>query len=93
MITESKCEPEQLKGRNIFMSMYNDIDWTRRGMKENCIANALRVTEYARRFFRGEEMVRNPYSQTGWNGIETTEGVPQLCRKRTSCKSCHQCHG
>ena len=26
MMTESKCEPEQLKGIIIFMSMYNDID-------------------------------------------------------------------
>ena len=27
MMTESHCEPEQLTGRIIFMSMYNDIDW------------------------------------------------------------------
>ena len=27
IMTESKCEPEQLKGIIIFMSMYNDIDW------------------------------------------------------------------
>ena len=27
MMTESKCEPEQFKGRIIFMSMCNDIDW------------------------------------------------------------------
>ena len=26
MMTESKCEPEQIKGRIIFMSMFNDID-------------------------------------------------------------------
>ena len=26
MMTESKCEPDQLKGRIIFMSIYNDID-------------------------------------------------------------------
>ena len=53
MMTESKCEPEEFKGRIIFMSMYNNIDWTRRGNKQNCIANALRVTEYARRFPQG----------------------------------------
>ena len=41
MMTESKFEPEQFKGRIIFMSMYNDIDWRKRGKKENCIANAL----------------------------------------------------
>ena len=27
MMTELKCEPEQFKGRIIFMSMYNDIVW------------------------------------------------------------------
>ena len=53
MVTESKCEPEQLKGRIIFMSMYNDVDWRKRRNKENCIANTLRVTEYARIFTRG----------------------------------------
>ena len=53
MMTESKCEPEQFQGRIIFMSMYSDIDWTKRGNKENCIASALRVTEYARRFTQG----------------------------------------
>ena len=27
MMTEIKCEPEQLQGRTIFMSIYNDIVW------------------------------------------------------------------
>ena len=34
MMTESKCEPEQLKGRIIFMSVYNDIDRGKRGNRE-----------------------------------------------------------
>ena len=29
MMSESKCEQEQVKGRIIFMSMYNDIVWVR----------------------------------------------------------------
>ena len=49
MMTEFKCEPEQFKGRIIFMSMYHDIDWGNEET-ENCIATALRVTEYARTF-------------------------------------------
>ena len=51
MMTESKCEPENFTGKIIFMSMYNDIDWTKRGNKENCIANAhreLRMLEDSR---------------------------------------------
>ena len=51
-MTESKCEPEQFKGRIIFMSMYNDIDWTKRGNKGICVANALEITEYALFSFR-----------------------------------------
>ena len=86
MMTKSKCEPELSKGRIIFMSMYNDIDWTRRGNKDNCIANALRVTEYARRFTQGhlvvsgswirEEMVREPMA-TNWmeNGTELLKAL------------------
>ena len=37
MMTKSKCEPEQFKGKIIFMPMYNDIDWTKRGNKENVL--------------------------------------------------------
>ena len=71
MMTESKCELEQFNGRMIFMPMYNDIDLGKRGNKENCIANALRVTEYARRFTQGhwsflEPGSENPCQQTWW---------------------------
>ena len=52
-ISELKCYPEHFKRRIIFMSMCNDIDWGKRGNREKCIANAQRVTEYARRFTRG----------------------------------------
>ena len=41
MMAELKCEPEQFETRIIFLSMFNDIDWTKLGNKENCIANAL----------------------------------------------------
>ena len=54
--------------------MYIDIDRGIRGNKENCVANAHRVTEYARKFmlrtwviskaWTGEEMVRNSREQT-----------------------------
>ena len=53
MMTELKCELEHFQGRIIFMSMFNDIDRVKRGNKENCIANAHTVTEYARKFMRG----------------------------------------
>ena len=76
IMTESKCEPEQFKGRIIFMSMYNDIDWGKRGNKENCIAKCsqsyricseihARTLVVCRAWIR-EEMVRNPRPQTEW---------------------------
>ena len=48
MVSELKCEPEHFRGRIIFMSMYNDFEWKKPGNRENCIASAYRVTEYAR---------------------------------------------
>ena len=72
-MTESKCEPEQLKGRIIFMSMFNDIDWRKRGNKEDCITNALRVTEYARRFTRGHWSFPGPGSEKKWYGTHVNK--------------------
>ena len=63
IMIESKCEPEHFQGRTIFMSMFCDIDWTKRGSKENCIATAFRVTEYARRFTRGHWPFLGPGSE------------------------------
>ena len=73
MTTELKCEPEHFKGRIIFMSMYNDIDWGKRGNKENCISNAHRVTEYARRFTRGCCSSLGPGSEKKWNGTHVNK--------------------
>ena len=68
MMTELKCEPKIFKGRIIFMSMYNDIDWGKRGNKENCIASALRITEYARRFPQGRWSFPGPGIEKKWYG-------------------------
>ena len=68
MMTKSMCQPEQFKGRIIFMSMYNDIDWTKRGNKEHYIANAFKITEYARRFPPGRWSFPGPGSEKKWCG-------------------------
>ena len=65
MMTESKSELGHFKGRIIVMSMYNDIDWGKR------IANAHRVTEYARRFARGHWSFPGPGSEKKWYGTNT----------------------
>ena len=40
-------------------------DWTKRGNNEICTANALRVTEYVRRFTRGHWSFPGPGSENG----------------------------
>ena len=71
LMTDLQCEPENFKGRIIFMSMYNDKAWKAKGNKEQCEYNSQTVSNYARKFPRGhwsflglgseEEMVRNLY--------------------------------
>ena len=73
MMAKSKCEPEQLEGRIIFMSMYNDIDWRKRGNKENCIANALKVAGHARRFQQRPWSFLGPGSEKKWYGTHISK--------------------
>ena len=55
------------------MSTYNDIDWTKRGNKEICIVNALRVTEYAPRFAQGHWSFLGPGSEKKWYGTHVNK--------------------
>ena len=52
MTTESKSEAEHFKGRIIFMSMHNDIDWTKRGIKKfvlRMLSEVLSILEDSRK--------------------------------------------
>ena len=57
---------EHFKGRIIFVPMDNDIVWDEE--TENCIANAHRVTEYARRYPQGRWSFPGPQLQKKWCG-------------------------
>ena len=46
-------EPEKFTDRIIFMSMFNDIDWTRKRNDGICISNSEKVKAYEKRFSRG----------------------------------------
>ena len=59
------------------MSMYNDIDWVKRGNKENGVANAHRVTEYARSFMRGQWSLLVPGSEKSWYGTDVCKPAGQ----------------
>ena len=49
-LREQNNEPEKFTDTIIFMSMFNDIDWTRKGNDEIRISNLEKVKEYAKRF-------------------------------------------
>ena len=41
---------EEFEDRIIFMSMFNDIDWTKTGNFKECFSNSERVRDYAKKF-------------------------------------------
>ena len=44
------CEPEQFKGRFIFLSMFNDIIWGYEENETECIANSTFMSLFGKRF-------------------------------------------
>ena len=58
--------PEQLKGRIIFMSMFNDISWRSEDNEQKCESNANLVSIYARRFPPGRWSFLGPGSEKKW---------------------------
>ena len=53
MKEELKRTPQDFKHRIIFMSIYNDIEWTRKDHREVCLNNSSSVAEYAKSFSKG----------------------------------------
>ena len=56
------------ENRIIFMSMFNDIDWTRRGNSEECISSSEQVKNYAEKFTQGHWTFLGPGSDEMWYG-------------------------
>ena len=73
MMAELRCEPKQLQGRIIFMSMYNDIVWRERGNRENCIANAVNVAAYAKKFTQRCWSLLGPGCEKKWYGSHVSK--------------------
>ena len=71
LMTDLQCEPENFKGRIIFMSMYNDIVWHAKGHKEQCEYTSQTVADYARKFPRGHWSFLGPGSEEKWYGTYT----------------------
>ena len=50
------------------MSMYNDIAWREGGIRQNCIANSVKMRDYARKFTRGHWSFLGLGSEKEWYG-------------------------
>ena len=65
---EQQCDPEQFKGRVIFMSMFDDTVWGEEGNEKKGKSNAHEVADYALRFPRGHGSFLGPGSGKKWYG-------------------------
>ena len=73
MDDEIELQPQEFQDCVIFMSMYNDTDWTKRVNRDTCYQKLSRVSEHARHFpegcwsflgHRDKNMVGNPPQET-----------------------------
>ena len=64
--------PETFTGRNLFMSMFNDISCDRKGNKDECLANARVVKVLARRFGVGQWSLIGKGSEKKWCSAENS---------------------
>ena len=85
--------PENFTGRNLFMSMFNDISCGTRDNEQECLANARLVSLYSRRFGKGQWSFIGLGSEKKWYSIK--EDSPQrkdvggIRRKRMSNFPCY----
>ena len=56
----------------IFMSMFSDIEWTRRRNSEKCISNSDQVKNCAKRFSQGHWRFLGPGGRKKWNASFST---------------------
>ena len=89
-----QTSPEIFKHRIIFMSMFNDIDWTKNGNYNECFSNSEKVRTWVVSSSRRRKMVWNAPLQT-WRTVEyycRCHGC-QFQRQRTSNNASFQCVG
>ena len=63
LMTDPQCEPEHFKGRIIFMSMFNDIEWKAKGNKQQREHSPQTVANHARECPRGHWSFLGPGSE------------------------------
>ena len=65
---ERNIEFEEFGDRIIFMSMFNDIEWTRKGNEEICISNSKEVDMNAKRFWHENKSYGQCHYKSGGKG-------------------------
>ena len=68
-------KPEELTGRTIFMSMFDDISWGSKDNEQECELNVKLVSVYARRLSPGRWSFLGPGSEKKW--CSTHDSKPQ----------------
>ena len=66
-----KIIPEQFEDRIIFMSIFNDVDRTKRGNSDECFSNSEQVKNCAKRLPRGHWSFLGPGKKEKWHGTHT----------------------
>ena len=67
-VDRKHIKPEEFTDRIIFMSKFNDIDWSKRGNDEICISDAENVKDYAMKFLQGHWTFLGVGSEKKWYG-------------------------
>ena len=72
-MSRQTCEVEVLNQKNIeiesfFVSLFNDIDWTKKGNSEKCISNFNQIKNYKERFSQGHLTFLGPGHEKRWYG-------------------------
>ena len=62
-LARKNIKPEEFKDRIIFMSMFNDINWSKGKNDEHCISNAEKAKNYALKFSQGHWTFLGPGSE------------------------------
>ena len=82
---ENRTSNLKNSNRIIFMSMVNDIDWTKRGDDEICFSNAEKVKDYAMKFLQRQWCGKSSYS------LPQPQNGTAIPRNRSSRVQKHQC--
>ena len=74
----NRIPPQEVRDRIIFMSMYNDIDWTKDGNLQVCISNSCEVKACAQKISI-KDIGHSPDEEQKKHGMERTPTSQKVC--------------